>query len=115
MVATSSVSPLSVQSPAAEGSFYAGMGVFVLLFSMAAFGPSIVHTERRLGPITALVAVHGIAFFAWLLFFIALTILARTRNVALHRRMGMWSALWSRHSSCSAIRQPSEWEGAAMI
>jgi hypothetical protein len=40
-----------------------------------------------------LLAVHGIAFFAWLVLFIAQTILARTGNLALHRRMGMWSAI----------------------
>jgi hypothetical protein len=68
------------------------MGVFVLLFSMAAFGPSIVNTESRLGTITPLVAVHGFVFLLWLLLFIAQVVLARTRNLTLHRGMGMWSA-----------------------
>ena len=54
------------------------MGVFAFLFCIAAFGRSIVHTVRRLGPITPLLAVHGVVFFAWLLLFIAQTILART-------------------------------------
>ena len=93
MATTSSASPISFQSSAAEGPFYAGMGVFAFLFSVAAFGPSIVHTQARLGPITPLVALHGIVFSAWLLLFIAQTILAGTRNLALHRRIGMWSAV----------------------
>jgi hypothetical protein len=63
------------------------------LFCIAAFGPSIVHSENRSGPITPSLAAHGIVFFAWLLLFIAQTILGRTGNLALHRRMGMWSAI----------------------
>jgi hypothetical protein len=93
MAATSPASRVAFQSAAAEGWFYPGMAVFAFLFSVAAFGPSIVHTERRLGPITTLLALHGIAFFAWLLLFVSQTILARTRNLALHRRIGMWSAV----------------------
>jgi hypothetical protein len=63
------------------------------LFCVAAFGPSIVHTEKRVGPVTPLEAVHGIAFFAWLLLFIAQSILARSGNLVLHRRLGMWSVI----------------------
>jgi hypothetical protein len=92
MAATSTASPVSFHSLATEGWFYVSMAVFSLFFCIAAFGPSIVYTERRLGTITPLIAVHGIAFFAWLLLFIVQAILARTRNLALHRRLGMWSA-----------------------
>lgn len=93
MAATSSPSPVSVHSPAGEGWFYAGMGVVTLLFCMAAFGPSIVHTENRLGPIAPLLALHGVAFFVWLLLFISQSVLARAGNLVLHRNMGMWSAV----------------------
>lgn len=93
MAATSPAPPVSFHSPVNEGRFYTYMAVFAFLFCIAAFGPSIVHTEKRLGSITSLEAVHGIAFFAWLLLFIAQTILARTGNLALHRRMGVWSAI----------------------
>jgi hypothetical protein len=84
MAATSPAPPISFHSLAHEGRFYTFMAVFAFLFWVAAFGPSIVHAERRLGPITPLPAVHGIAFFAWLLLFIAQTILVRTGNLA-HR------------------------------
>jgi hypothetical protein len=93
MAATAPALPVSCHSPATEGWFYGCMGVFAFLFCVVAFGPSIMHTERRLGLITPLLAVHGIVFFAWLLLFVAQTILARTRNLALHRSMGMWSAI----------------------
>jgi hypothetical protein len=69
------------------------MAVLAFLFCVAAFGPSIVHSERRLGPTTPLPSAHGIAFFAWLLLFIAQTTLVRTGNLALHRCIGMWSAI----------------------
>jgi hypothetical protein len=93
MAATSAAAQASFQVRTTDGWFYTCVGVFAFLFCVAAFGPSIVHTERRLGPITPLVAVHGIAFFAWLLLFIVQTILAGTGNLALHRRIGMWSAV----------------------
>src|SRR5258708_4703231 len=93
MAATSPASPVSFHSPAIEGWFYACIAGFAFFFCVAAFGSSIVHTERRLGPITPLLAAHGIAFFAWLLLFIAQTILVRTGNLALHRRIGMLSAI----------------------
>lgn len=93
MAATSPAPPVSFHSSTHEGRFYTFMAVFTFLFCVAAFGPSIVHTERRLGPFTPLPAVHGIAFFAWLLLFIAQTILVRTGNLALHRRIGMCSAI----------------------
>jgi hypothetical protein len=93
MAATSAASQASFQVRTTDGWFYTCVGVFAFLFSSAAFGPSIVYSESRLGPITPLVAAHGIVFFAWLLLFIAQTILARTGNLALHRRMGIWSAI----------------------
>lgn len=92
MTVTSATTPVSVHSPAAEGRFYVGMGVFTLLFCVAAFGPSIVSTESRQGPFTPLLAIHGVVFFLWLLLFIAQSILAGTGNLVLHRWMGMWSA-----------------------
>jgi hypothetical protein len=102
MAATSPAPPISSRAPTTEGSFYACMGVFAFLFCIAAFCPSIVHTEGRLGPITPLVTVHGIVF-AWQLLFMVQTILARTGNLALHRRMGMWSATSGRGTSCARL------------
>jgi hypothetical protein len=93
MTATSVASPISFQPRTTEGWSYTCTAVLAFLFCIAAFDPSILNTEKRLGPITPLVAVHGIVFFAWLLLFIAQTILARTGDLALHRRMGMWSAI----------------------
>jgi hypothetical protein len=93
MTAKSTVSPVSVSSPATEGRFYTGTGLFTFMFCVAAFCPSIVNRESRQGPLTLLLVVHGVVFFGWLLLFIAQSILARTGTLALHRRMGMWSAI----------------------
>jgi len=73
--------------------FYVGMAVFAILFSIAAFGPSLMQTSGRPGPLTGLPAAHGAVFFAWLLVFLAQSILARTGRLALHRQLGMWSAI----------------------
>lgn len=78
----------------AEGTwFYVGMGVFAILFSIAAFGPSLMQTSGRLGPLTGLPAAHGVVFFVWLLVFLAQSILKRTGRLALHRQLGVWSAI----------------------
>lgn len=73
--------------------FYVGMAAFAILFSMAAFAPSLRQTSGRQGPLSGLPAVHGAVFLAWLLVFLAQTILARTGRLGLHRQLGMWSAI----------------------
>jgi small neutral amino acid transporter SnatA (MarC family) len=73
--------------------FYVGMAIFAILFSIAAFGPSLMQTSQRPGPLTALLAAHGAVFFTWLLFFLAQSMLARTGRLALHRQLGMLSAI----------------------
>jgi hypothetical protein len=94
MAATSSfVPPVLSHSQRNKEWFYAGMGVFALVFCVAAFSPSIVHTETRLGSITLLLAVHGVVFSAWLLLFITQSILIRRQDMKLHRLLGMWSAV----------------------
>jgi hypothetical protein len=64
-----------------------------LLFSIAAFGPSMAGSGTRLGLTTLLLAVHGVVFTALLLLFIAQSILVRKQNVALHGVLGFWSAI----------------------
>lgn len=78
----------------AEGKwFYVGMAAFAILFSIAAFAPSLMQTSGRPGPLTGLPAVHGAVFLAWLLLFLAQSILARTGKLGLHRQLGIWSAI----------------------
>jgi hypothetical protein len=73
--------------------FYVGMAVLAILFSFVAFGPSMMKTSQRLASLTGLLAAHGVVFFAWLLVFLAQSSLVRTGRLALHRQIGMLSAI----------------------
>ena len=92
MAAGSLSSPKSFEATG-EGFFYVSVGVFALVFCAAAFGPGMVSGEGRLGSMTPLLALHGVALFAWLLLFIAQALLVRTGHVAVHRRVGTWSTI----------------------
>jgi hypothetical protein len=74
---------------ALKGRFYVGSAVFVILLNAAGFLPSLIDQSRRLAAPTWLVAVHGATASAWLLLFLAQTILAATRRTAWHRRLGV--------------------------
>ena len=61
-----------VTAPAETGSrrrverwFYISAGLFMILVSVAGFGPSIIDQSRRNAPPTPLVIAHGILIFAW--------------------------------------------------
>jgi hypothetical protein len=69
------------------------MAVIAVLFSVAAFGPSMTLTAGRSGRLTAMLAAHGVVFFAWLLVFLAQSMLARMGRLDLHRRLGEWSVI----------------------
>ncbi len=64
------------------------MAAAALLLAVAAFAPSLVDPSRRLAPVTPLVAVHGILNTAWLLLFLAQTILIVTRHRTAHAWLG---------------------------
>jgi hypothetical protein len=103
MMNTSVAEAVRVARPgrASEHRFYLGVGVLVLVVSLAAFGPSILAPSSRNVPLpmTALVAAHGLISLAWLFLFLAQTTLAATGRTATHRRLGMIGI--SMHSGCS--------------
>ena len=68
--------------------FYISVGLFLILLSVAGFGPSIVDQSRRNAPLTPLVIAHGVAAAAWLVLFLLQSILVATRWTAVHRRLG---------------------------
>jgi hypothetical protein len=68
--------------------FYIGVAVFMIVLNIAAFAPSLVDSSGRLGPLTPVVAMHGVVSFAFLLFFLIQTVLVATRRTAVHRRIG---------------------------
>ena len=73
--------------------YFTGMAVVMIALSVAGFMPAIVNPAGRRGPLSTLAAVHGIVFSAWLLLFLAQSLLVATRHVAWHRILGPASLL----------------------
>jgi hypothetical protein len=82
------VAPARAHTRAVERWFYIGMAIATIVVVAVGFGPSIVDTAARKGPITPLVAAHGTVYFAWLMVFLAQTTLVATRRISAHRRLG---------------------------
>jgi hypothetical protein len=71
-----------------QRSFYISAGVFVILLSIAGFGPALIDESRRYAPPTTLVIAHGAVTAAWLALFLVQALLVATGRVAAHRRLG---------------------------
>jgi hypothetical protein len=89
----------AVMTPAAMGYrrrvdhwFYVVVGLAMTFFNVVAFGPSIVNPSTRLGSFTWLVAAHGVVSFAFVLFFLAQSVLVATGRTSVHRRIGFVGA-----------------------
>ena len=67
------------------------MGLAGIAIAAAGFVPSLLFTERRLAPVTPLVALHAAIFTAWLGLFVVQAALVATRRTALHRKLGFAS------------------------
>jgi hypothetical protein len=81
------VIPASEAGHRARG-YYIGAGVFMILLSIAGFGPSILDQSTRNGPLTPMVIAHGVASVAWILLFLLQAALVATGRTAVHRRVG---------------------------
>ena len=68
--------------------YVTGMAVVLIALTLAGFMPAIVSPSGRRGPLSTLAAVHGIVFFAWLLLFLAQSLLVALRRVSWHRVLG---------------------------
>jgi hypothetical protein len=62
--------------------FFTAMALTIIAISVAGFMPAIVNPAGRHAPITLLASAHGIVFFAWLMLYLAQSLLIATR----HRR-----------------------------
>lgn len=71
--------------------FYVGVVSFVIAFTVAAFGPSLVDPSNRSVPLplTPWVLTHTALSTAWLLLFLAQTILVAIGGTRIHRRLGI--------------------------
>lgn len=68
--------------------YFTGMAAVMITLTLAGFMPAILSPAGRRGPLSTLATVHGIVFFAWLLLFLAQSLLVATRHVAWHRALG---------------------------
>jgi len=68
--------------------FYTAIAAAAMLISLAAFVPSMADTSSRPGGASLLSVTHGILFFAWLVIFLAQTLLVQVRKVSIHRTLG---------------------------
>jgi hypothetical protein len=69
--------------------FYISAGLFMIVISVAGFGPSLIDQSRRNAAPTPLVIAHGIVAGAWLLLFLTQASLIATKRTAVHRCLGM--------------------------
>ena len=72
--------------------FYVAMSLIAFGIVAAGFGPAIVNPSERKAPISFAVALHGIIFTAWLVLFLAQTLLIKAGHVRAHRRLGLLGA-----------------------
>jgi hypothetical protein len=75
--------------------FYVCVTLVLIGLNLAAFGPSLIDPSARTVPLplTTLVATHSAESAAWLLVFLAQTILVATGRTAVHRRLGIIGVL----------------------
>jgi hypothetical protein len=73
--------------------FYTAMAVLLIVISVAGFAPAMLNPASRREPLSALAAVHGLLFFAWLGLFLIQAWLAANGRISLHRRLGITSIL----------------------
>jgi zinc transporter ZupT len=67
--------------PFVERWFITGMAIVMLVVSLAGFLPAIVNPAGRHAPLTLLAAAQGMVFLAWLLLFLAQSLLAAKRHI----------------------------------
>ena len=85
------ITPRSQARGTVERWFFSWMALAMIVTSLAAFVPAIVHSSLRHAPLSPLAAAHGVVFFTWLLVFLVQSRLVATRHITLHRRLGLAS------------------------
>jgi uncharacterized membrane protein YozB (DUF420 family) len=94
--ATAVVAPVATARPhRVKRWFYISMALLMILFSVVAFGPSIIDPSTRNVPLplTPFVLAHAIVSAAWLVLFLAQATLVATGRTPVHRRVGIFGAV----------------------
>ena len=80
--------PAAWDPPRRRTRFYTGMALVAIAIVIAGFGPGFVKGAGRRAPVNLLVGLHGAVFTAWLLLFLAQTLLVGKGRLGAHRRLG---------------------------
>jgi hypothetical protein len=75
-----------------ESVFYVGMAIVAIVITALGFGPALIDLKSRTAPLTLAVGLHGAIYAAWLLLFLAQTLLIANRKTRMHRLLGMIGA-----------------------
>ncbi len=98
MTSTAAIGSARPASPTTyDRRFYSGIAILMALTVFIGFGPTFYLRSYFGAPvsvtgmvtITRLTLAHGLLFSMWVLLFIAQTTLIASRNVAMHRRLGI--------------------------
>jgi uncharacterized membrane protein YozB (DUF420 family) len=68
------------------------MAIVAMLITVAGFGPALADTSSRKASLTFAVGAHGVVYAAWLLLFLAQTLLVTRGEIGAHRRLGYLGA-----------------------
>jgi hypothetical protein len=71
-----------------RGRFYTGMALVAFAIVIAGFGPAVFNPDGRKAPVTLWVGFHGALFTAWLMLFLAQTLLVGRGRMSAHRSLG---------------------------
>lgn len=74
-------------------SFYSGMTLLMAFFVLGGFGMTYWYplASGSFPPAPAVVHLHGLVYFAWIILLVVQPLLVNVRNVALHRSVGTFS------------------------
>ncbi len=101
----STASAAVVERPAAPGAydrlFYSGIAIVTAMTVFVGFAPTFYLRTYFGAPVSItgmttlspLTQMHGVVFSAWVLLFVVQTALVATRNLAVHRRLGITGAV----------------------
>src|SRR5262245_22255865 len=92
---SSAPSEAPASSRGASRWFYVGMAVAILVAELAGFSRSYRERVAAGDTLSLAAELHAVLFAGWLAIFCAQTILIATRNVRVHRRLGLVATLWA--------------------
>jgi hypothetical protein len=88
---TSAVTSAQRLDSSPPGRFSSRIAVIAILIVLAGFSSSFFGAVTGKAPLTLLVHLHALVFFAWLLLFLAQATLVAKGRVAVHQRLGIAS------------------------